>query len=536
MASYTTADIRNIALVGHAGAGKTSLAERLLHDSGVLGRLGSVEDKNTVCDYEDEEKHHGHSLSSAVVHFDHNGKRYNLIDTPGAPDFLGAAIPALPAVETAFVVIDATRGVQTVTRRIMSICAERRLPRMIVINKIDAATPDQLDELVEHIRETFGNECLPANLPAGGGERVVNVIDAEDGETDFSSVSDAHTNILDQIVEIDDSLMEGYLETGTVEKKDLHDAFEKALREAHLVPILFVSSRTGAGAKELLEFTAGWAPSPLEGNPRPFQARTGENAEEEEWHAEPNPERHAVAHVFKVTSDPFVGKLAVFRVHQGTVKANSQLQVNDEKKPIRIGHLLMLRGKEHEETDRAIPGDIVAVAKVEELKGNDVLHEPSIYSGLHLRALPVPQPMMGLAIEPKSRGDEAKLSGASRSSASRPPTRPSRAASAICTCASCSSASRTALASKSRPRPRRSPTRRPSPARPRGTTATRSRPAAPGSSARSSSASSPSPRTTRTASSSWTTPSAAPSPSSFCPPSRRASAPSSMAAPSPATR
>ena len=412
MATYTTADIRNIALVGHAGAGKTSLVERLLHDAGIIGRLGSVEDKNTVCDFEDEEKAHGHSLSSAVAHFDLDGKRYNLIDTPGAPDFLGAAIPVLSAVETAYIVVDATRGVQTVTRRMMSICAERRLPRMIVVNKIDAATPDQLDELVEHIRETFGNECLPANLPAGGGERVINIIDAEEGETDFSSVSDAHTNILDQIVEIDDSLLEGYLETGKVEKRALHDAFEKALREAHLVPILFVSSRTGVGAKELIDFTAGWAPSPLEGNPRPFEARTGEDAPEEEWHAEPNPERHAVAHVFKVTSDPFVGKLAVFRVHQGTVKANSQLQVNDEKKPVRIGHLLMLRGKEHDETDLAIPGDIIAVAKVEELKLNDVLHEPSIYTGLHLRPLPVPEPMMGVAIEPKSRGDEAKLSGA----------------------------------------------------------------------------------------------------------------------------
>ena len=412
MAEYTTADIRNIALVGHAGAGKTSLVERLLHDVGVTGRLGTIEDKNTVCDYEDEEKHHGHSLSAAVVHFDHGPKRYNLIDTPGAPDFLGAAIPVLPAVETAFVVIDATRGVQTVTRRMMTICAERRLPRMIIINKIDAATPDQLEELVEHLRETFGNECLPANLPTGGMQGVVNVIDAEDGETDFSSVADAHTAILDQIVEIDDSLMAGYLETGTVEKQALHDAFEKALREAHLVPMLFVSTRTGAGVKELLDFTDGWAPSPLEGNPRPFQARTGENAPEEEWHAEPNPERHAVAHVFKVTSDPFVGKLAVFRVHQGVVKANSQLQVNDEKKPVRVGHLLTLCGKEHKETDRAIPGDIVAVAKVEELKQNDVLHEPSIYSGLHLRPLPVPEPMMGLAIEPKSRGDEAKLAGA----------------------------------------------------------------------------------------------------------------------------
>jgi len=411
MAEHTTADIRNIALVGHAGAGKTTLVERLLHDVGVIGRLGSVEEKNTVCDFEEEEKAHGHSLSSAIVHFDQKGKRFNLIDTPGAPDFLGAAIPVLPAVETAFMVVDATRGVQTVTRRMMRICAERRLPRVIVVNKIDAATPAQLEELVEHLRETFGKECLPANLPTGDGSGVINVISAEDGEADFSSIADAHTNILDQIVEIDDSLMANYLETGSVEQSALHDAFERALRESHLTPILFASARTGAGVDELLAFVSDWSPSPLEGNPRPFLAGA-EGEEPQEWHAEANPERHAVAHVFKVASDPFVGKLAVFRVHQGTVKANSQLHVNDEKKPVRVGHLLTICGKEHEEVDRAIPGDIVAVAKVEELKLNDVLHEPGAHAGLRLRPLPTPEPMMGLAIEPRSRGDESKLSGA----------------------------------------------------------------------------------------------------------------------------
>jgi elongation factor G len=409
---YSTTDIRNIALVGHSGGGKTTLTERFLADTGVIGRMGTVEDGNTVSDFSDEEKHHKHSLSASIVHFDHDGNHFNVIDTPGAPDFLGQAIPCLPGCDTMCLVIDATKGIQTVTRRMMKIGTERKFPRLIVINRIDAASAEELEVLVAHLREAFGNECLPANLPTGGGTGVIDVISAEEGETDFSSVAEAHTQILDQVVEIDDSLMSDYLETGTVEKGKLHEAFERALCEGHLVPMLFTSAQDGVGIKELLEFMGGWCPNPVEGNPRPFEATHGEGTPEEEWHATASESKHAVAHVFKVSADPFVGKLAVFRVHQGTIKSNSQILRNDDKKAIRIGHIFKLQGKDHSDTDRAVPGDIVAVAKVEEIKLNDVLHEPSELHGLHLRALPLPVPMLGLAIEPRARGDESKLGSA----------------------------------------------------------------------------------------------------------------------------
>ena len=206
--------------------------------------------------------------------------------------------------------------------------------------------------------------------------------------------------------------MDEYLESATVEKGKLHAAFERALCQGHLVPILFTSVRDGVGTTELLEFLAGWCPNPEEGNPRPFEATHGQGTPQEEWHASPSATQHAVAHVFKVSADPFVGKLAVFRVHQGTIKANTQIQRNDDKKPIKIGHIFKLRGKDHTEVKEAVPGDIVAVAKVEEIKLNDVLHEPSDLHGLHLRPLPMPVPMLGLAIEPKARGDESKLGSA----------------------------------------------------------------------------------------------------------------------------
>ena len=406
MAGYHPSDIRNLVLVGHGGAGKTSLAEQLLHTAGVIGKPGSVEKGGTVADFEAEEHEHQHSLSSALMQFEHEGRRVNLLDTPGYPDFVGSAITALPAVEVACVVVDAAHGVQSITRRMMKLADERRLPVMIVVNKIDSSEAD-CPGVVAALQETFGVKCVPMNLPTGGATGVIDCIDESTGDADFSSVGEVHTAIVDQIVEVDDALMEAYLETGEAPAPDKRrDAFRTALRQAHLAPICFVSARTGAGVAELLSIIDNYCPSPLEGNPRPFENNG------EPLIPTPDPAKPLLAHVFKVSTDPFVGKLVYFRVHQGTVTHNSQLLRNDEKKAVRIGHVSATLGKEHREVEQVIAGDIGAVAKVDELRLNDVLHDDHALDGARFMPIPLPRPMYGLAISPKSRGDETKLGAA----------------------------------------------------------------------------------------------------------------------------
>jgi len=410
MARYTTEAIRNIALVGQTGAGKTSLVESVLHQAGAIDTPGSVERGNTVCDFDPLEKEYGHSLSSAVASTDHAGIHVNMIDTPGLPDFVGQSMSAFPAVETVAVVIDAQKGVEPVTRRMLEWSAKRKLCRMIVVNKLDLPDTD-LPALLDELREEFGSECLPINLPADAGQSVVDCFFKPDGDADFSSVEEAHTRIIDQVVEMDEDLMSLYLEQGSdLNPEQLHEPFEKALREGHLVPVCFVSARTGAGVPELLDIFEHLMPNPLEGNPRPFIKGEGDTAEP--FSATPDPHKHVVAHVFKVTADPFVGKLGVFRIHQGTVTRDSQLFIGDGRKPFKVAHLLKLQGKQQTEIEKAVPGDICAVAKIDDLHFDAVLHDSHDEDYLHLKPLEFPVPVFGLAIEAQSHGDEQRLSQA----------------------------------------------------------------------------------------------------------------------------
>ena len=262
------------------------------------------------------EKTYQHSLRSSLVHFETNGTRVHLIDTPGFPDFIGQSIGALDAVETAAVVVNAQSGIEMITSRMMDWAAERKLCRLVIINKIDAENVD-LPGLLAGIQAAFGKECLPINLPADGGKRVVDCFFNPSGESDFSSVAEAHRALVDQVVEVDEALMSLYLEQGEIAADQLHAPFEKALRDGHLVPVCFVSARTGAGIPELIQIFDKLLPNPTEGNPPLFTK--GEGATATEFHSTPDPAQHVLAHVFKVVMDPFVGKLGIFRVHQGTV-------------------------------------------------------------------------------------------------------------------------------------------------------------------------------------------------------------------------
>ncbi len=424
---FSTEQLRTVAVVGHGAAGKTTLVEQLLARSGMIGAPGSVEKGSTVSDHDPQEKAALHSLRASVVHCDHavGGApvRIHLIDTPGYPDFIGQALGALDAVETVAVVVSATGGIELMTRRMMDWARQRQLCRMIVVNKIDHDNID-LPKLLAELQEAFGAEVLPINLPAEGGARVIDCFDKDSGEADFLSVAEVHRKVMEQVVEVDDAAMEKYLEEGAVDPTTLHGPLEKALREGHIIPVCFTSARTGAGVTDLLDVMARHLPNPAEGNPPRFVR--GEGAAATEFRSEPDASRHVLAHVFKIVNDPYVGKIGVFRVHQGRIGKDTPLYVgaggSEGKKPFRIAHPLLLQGKDTVEITQLLPGDIGAVAKVDEVCFDCVLHDSHDEDMIRMQPLAFPQPMFGLAIEPKRRGDEGRISEVLTKMASEDPT------------------------------------------------------------------------------------------------------------------
>jgi len=410
--SNSTKHIRTIALVGQAGSGKTSLAEALLAKAGAVPAGGSVDRGSTVCDYTPLEKQLRHSLKLGVATFEAKAgdetATIHLLDTPGYPDFLGHALPALAAVETAAVVINAQNGIEMMTGRFLQQAQKRGLDRMIIVNRIDGENVD-CERLLDRIQQTFGKECLPLNLPASNRARVSDCFFTPSGESDFSSVEEAHRRLVEQVVEVDENLMTQYLEKGEVTPEELHEPLERALREGHLIPVVFTSAKTGAGIPELLEVMVKLLANPTEGNPPQYVSTSADDGERTELTAIPDPTKHALAHVFKIETDPYIGRIAVFRVHQGRLTPNMQLYIGDGRKPIRPAHLYCLRGKTQTEVQEALPGDICAIARVEEIQFDHILHDSADDANLHARALELPTPVFGLAVTAKNRKDEQKL-------------------------------------------------------------------------------------------------------------------------------
>ena len=409
--AYSSRDIRNVCLVGSGNAGKTQLAEALLYAGGAIPTCGSVDVGDTVSDFTRQEQELGHSLYSSVCHFDHAGIHINLIDTPGYRDFYGRALSVLPAVETAAIVINAQAGIEMISRHAMESARKQRLCRMIIVNKIDAEDLD-LKSVLDQIRSTFGEECLPINLPAADGVGVVDCFFQSTGaDTAFGSIESAHTEIVDQVVEVDEALMAVYLEQGEeLNPEQLHEPFEKALRDGHLVPICFVSAKTGAGIPELLEIFERTMPNPLEGNPPLFLK--GEGDDVEEVFVTPEPDAHVIAHVVMVNIDPFKGRLGVFRIHQGTIRPGNQLYVGNARKPIKVNQLLKLNGSKHTNIQLGLPGDICAVPRVDEVHFDAVLHDSHDEDDYHLKSIQLPSPMYGLAIKPTKDSDAQKTADA----------------------------------------------------------------------------------------------------------------------------
>lgn len=407
--NYRSEDIRNVCLVGPSNSGKTQLVEALLFAGGAIPGCGSVDRGDTVSDFTPRERQLGHSQYSSICHLDHKGIHINLIDTPGYRDFYGRALSVLPAADTAAVVINAQSGIELVTQRMMRAAKQQGLCRMIIVNKIDAEDIN-LEALLADIQSAFGAECLPLNLPTADGTGVVDCFFQPTGaDTAFGSFETAHTQIVDQVVEVDEDLMEIYLEQGQALKPEqLHDPFEKALREGHLIPVCFVSAKTSAGIPELLEVFERLMPSPLECNPPKFLK--GEGDEVEEVVITPDPDAHTLAHVFMINIDPFKGRLGVCRIHQGSVKTGNQLFVGDARKPIKVNQLLKINGATHTKIDEGLTGDICAIPRVDAVHYDAVLHDSHDEDHFHLKSIELPRPMYGLAIKPPSDSDAQKTS------------------------------------------------------------------------------------------------------------------------------
>ena len=420
MAGYNSDRIRNIALLGHAGSGKTTLCEMLLHKVGVSGAPGSIEGRNTVSDYSDLEKDAGHSLETSLLYLPHKSGCINILDTPGAADLFGRAMSALPAVETVALVVNGKHGVEAITRAAWEKLKERHKCALVIVNQIDEAA--DCESVLADIQDVLGQECLPVNLPTAEGQVVDCYFTADDSAaTAFGSVEEAHSNLVDQVVEVDDELMELYLEQGeSITVEQLHEPLEKALRENHLIPVCFTSATTGAGIEHLIKVMAELLPTPAEGNPPLFIK--GEGEETEEVAVVPDPEAHVIAHVFKLSLDPFMGKMGLFRIHQGTIRNGSQLYIGDGRKPLRITHLNKLQGKEHIAVDEAGPGDICAIAKADNLYFDAVLHDSHEEDQFHLRPLLFPDPMASVAVTPAHQGDEQKMSDVMQKMAAEDPS------------------------------------------------------------------------------------------------------------------
>jgi elongation factor G len=410
MAKYRVEDIRNLALVGHGAAGKTSLADTLLFKAGAVDRRGSVDDGTSVSDYDDEEKKRHFSIDTSILHLDHQQKRIYLLDTPGYPDFVGAALGALEAVETALVVINAPNGIEVNTRRLFHEAGRRGLARMLVINKMDADNI-RFDALLQAIQDTFGKGCVLLNAPVGQGSQFSGVVSVLEPPAPVPAgclvdVAAARSRLVDAIVESDEALMEKYLLEGDVSPGELAAALPRALAVGTVVPIFCTSAKKDLGVAELLESLAVHALSPVQGKRR--MATRGHGDKSTTVTVEPSESAEFIGQVFKTLSDRFVGNLSFFRVFSGKIPGDQPLVNVRTGKSARTGGLLLMQGKQHQTVPEAIAGDIVAVAKVEDLKIGDTVAASA--NAPKLQPPGFPTPMFGLAVEPKARGDEQKIS------------------------------------------------------------------------------------------------------------------------------
>jgi len=409
------AKIRNIALVGHRGTGKTSLFEALLFGAGAITRLGSVSDGTTVSDWDDDEKKRQMSLSAGLAHLDRGGLSFNVIDTPGDSSFLADAIAAIQVVETALVVVNTVLGVEVQTERLWDRAGARGLGRVVVCNMLDRERAD-FERALGALQESFGGQVVAVQIPIGTEHEFEGVVDLltmkgylYDGGTvtegdipaDLAeAAAAARDKLIDAVASTDDDLAEKYLMEEEITAAELKAAFSAAVAAAQLFPVACVSATANIGIDRLFEVLA-LAASPA-AVPAPVAV-----GDEGEVKLDCDPSAPAVAFVFKTLADPFSGHVNVFRVFQGTVGSDSQMVIARDGHKERLGQLLKTMGKDNKPTDALVAGDIGAIAKLKEVVTGDTLCAEG--HAMSFPAIDFPAPLMSFAITAKSKGEEDKV-------------------------------------------------------------------------------------------------------------------------------
>ena len=403
MATSVSETVRDIVLCGHGSTGKTSLIDRLLETTHTVDGMHSVDNGTSICDFEPEERANHLSIEATLAHFQHQGLRFNVIDAPGYPDFIGHTIAAMRGADTAMIVIDAHAGIAVNTRRVFHEAEKAGIGRMIVVNKIDSEHLD-FAALMQNIRDTFGQACVPINFPKLDNGAIVGLVDIFDDKADTTQApidpAIYKESLVEATIEADEAWMERYFEGEVPTNDDLKTLIPKAVASGTLIPVVCCSIKKAVGITELLDAMAlcSLAPSMI------HRKATGENGAEIELEGDPN--GPLAAQVFQTRIDPFVQKLSYIRVYNGTLRKDMTLPGSNGRKGVRIGQLLDVQANQLEPIDEAKPGDIVAVAKM------DQLHTGTNEGQLELPKIEFPRPMVGVAIRPKSRNDEAKLSAA----------------------------------------------------------------------------------------------------------------------------
>jgi elongation factor G len=431
MKTYQGSEIRNVAVVGHAHSGKTSMIAALLHAAKMTPTQGRVADGSAVTAYDEEEVARGTTMQNAVAFAEWQGAKINFVDTPGFHMFTHEAHAALLPVESAVLVINAQNGVEAVTERVWRYAEEANVPRIVVVNQMDhpkAGGDGGLNALFDDLTDRWGRNCIPVQLPISGPDGFHGVVDlvtmkafhytpggdgrGKVGEVPASLVADAkarHEALVELVAEGKDELMEEYFEKGTIPEEHLVTALHEAIREDRIFPLLFASSESNMAMDHLLDFIRDYAPAPIERAPFPVRlpAAADDNSTGERKIDDSGP---AAIVVFKTMTDPFAGRISFFKVVSGVIKNDVTLENYTRHGQERLAHLCIMQGRKAVEVPELHAGDLGAVAKLRETLTGDTLGQKG--ADIQVDLLPLPEPAMTYAIEPKSRADEDKLAPA----------------------------------------------------------------------------------------------------------------------------